>query len=171
MWMMMRHDRALSETFSIVIICILIVIAAVLITASLTGVITNMLQKPALFSVQVVPYNSDDSYIGVFHQEGDAVILNGTTQTKGVSIVSLVIASPDGSEHQINAVQATMVHDSWGPGDMLYIYSTDHGVSYVYSDADPGSSVSSLSLTGMYTVKITDDKMHVIIHTFPVTVQ
>ncbi|MDD4138167.1 MAG: hypothetical protein PHT99_09800 [Methanoregula sp.] len=166
---MKRHDRAVSETFSVVIITLLVIVAAVLLVASLTGVITNLLLKPALFSVQTVQYEtSAGTIIGLFHQEGDAVNLKGTSQTKGVSIVSLVIIDPDGAEHQINAAHTSMVHDSWGPGNLLYIYQS--GGSYVYSD--DVIDTSGLDLTGgTYTVKITDDNVHVLIHTLPITIQ
>jgi len=169
MWIMKRHDRAVSETFSVVIITLLVIAAAVLLVASLTGVITNLLQKPALFSVQTVQYEtSGGTIIGLFHQEGDAVNLKGTTQTEGSSIVSMVfIDNTAGEEYPVMA--GTVQHDAWEPGTMLYIYSTD-GISYVYSDVAP---ILAASLTDgrTYTVKITDDNVHVLIHTLPITIQ
>jgi hypothetical protein len=173
MWKMTRPDRALSETFSVVIIALLVLAASILLIASLTGVITNLLQKPALFSVQAIQYNasSDTHIIGLFHQQGDQVNLNGTSQTRGVSIVSLIIIAPDGSQYPISAASATMARDSWGAGDLLYIYKSGSG-SYVYSDAGPpGLSSASISPTGTYTVKIIDDKAHTLLHALTVTIR
>jgi hypothetical protein len=170
MWMMKRPERALSETFSVVIITLLVVAAAILLIASMTGVITNLLQKPALFSVQTLQYNTSANahIIGLFHQQGDSVNMNGTTQTKGVSIASLVIIPPDGVQYPVHPAVATMVHDSWEPGELLYIYQS--GSSYVFADAAPGSGVSSLP-TGTYMVKIIDDKAHTLINALPVTIR
>ena len=52
---------------------------------------------------------------------------------------------------------------------MLYIYSKNSGISYVYSDIAP-TGASSLP-TGTYTIKILDDKVNVIINALPVTIR
>jgi len=163
MWTMKTHDRAISEGFSVIIICILVAVAAVLLTASLTGVITNMLQKPALFSVQAVPYNNGAlNIVGIFHQEGDAVNLKGTTQSEGSSIVSMVLIDNTGTERPVKA--GTIRHDAWEPGNMLYIYQSG---DYWYTD--DVSTAAGILASGTYTVKITDDKAKVLIHTLSVT--
>jgi len=166
---MKRSDRALSETLAVVFMAILVIVAALLLVASLTGVITNLLQKPALFSVQVFEYNTSSSthIIGVFHQEGDAVNLNGTSQTKGISIVSLTITSTS-REYPINP-DGTIIHDAWRAGDLLYVYSRDGGGSYVYSDEPPTGAV--MVPAGTYTVKIIDNRVKVIINALTVTIQ
>lgn len=168
---MRNSERALSETMSLIFMAMLVIIAAILLIASMTGVISNLLQKPALFSTQVIQIDtSDDSahIIGVFHQQGDAVDLNGTTQTGGSSIVSLILINTGGSSFTVSP-DGALQKNQWGPGDMLYIYSKNSGVSYVYSDtAPPGAS--SLP-TGTYTIKILDDKVNVIINALPVTIR
>jgi hypothetical protein len=168
MWMMKRHDRALSETFSVVIIALLVVAAAILLVASLTGVITNLLQKPALFSVQGLEYDigSDIHMIGLFHQQGDAVNLNGTAQKTGTGTVSLSIIDNTGSY----PVKPGLVSGSdWRPGTMIYVYQRIGG-GYLFSDVAPGSgSVKNLD-DGTYTVLIVDDKAQTLLHSLSITI-
>jgi hypothetical protein len=162
-------ENALSETMSIIFMAILVVVAALLLVASLTGVITHLLQKPAFLSVQVVPYTTSDSaqIIDVFNKQGDSVNLNGTAQMKGSSIISLrLINNGDGTEYPVGAA-GPILHDDWGPGDHVYIYRNSG--KYVFSDAIPvGTAVSIPS--GSYTVKIIDDKIHVLLGALPVTI-
>jgi len=164
--MMTRPDRALSETFSVVIIALLVLAASILLLASLSGVITNMLQKPALFSVQAIQYNASSStrFIGLFHQQGDPVNLNGTPHTKGISIVSFTITDTAGT-HPISPGPVT--GDAWSPGEIIYIY-TSGGGTYRFSDSLPPASVG-LS-PGTYSVQVIDDKAHILLHTLPVTI-
>lgn len=166
---MQRSDHALSETLSLVFMAILVAVAALLLSASLTGVITNLLQKPAFVSAEAVPYNTTDGahIIGVFHQQGDSVNLNGTTQKGGSSIVSLVLVNTaDGTVYPVTAAGA-LLHDAWGPGDLVYIYR--NGGSYVFSDAVPAGTAISIP-AGSYTVRIIDDKVHVLVSAYPVSI-
>jgi hypothetical protein len=163
---MKRSDRALSETLAVVFMAMLVVVAALLLIASMTGVIANLLQKPALLSAQVIQFNDNGArIIGVFHQQGDAVNLNGTAQTNGVSIVSITIIDTSG-EYPVNP--GTITHDAWRPGELLYIYKNGGG-SYVYTDVPPVGA-TSLPL-GTYTIKIIDNKVNVLLHALPVTIQ
>ena len=166
---MSRPENALSETMSIIFMAILIVVAALLLVASLTGVITNLLQKPAFLSVQVVSYTTSDNahIIDVFNKQGDSVNLNGTSQKEGSSIVSLIlINNGDGTEYPVGAA-GPILHDDWGPGDHVYIYR--NGGMYVFSDAIPVGTAGSIP-TGSYTVKIIDNKVQVLLGALPVTI-
>lgn len=163
----MRHDRALSETFSVVIIALLVVAAAILLVASLTGVITNLLQKPALFSVHEVQYDTSSSnhLIGLFHQKGDSVNVKGTSHSTGITTISLTITEEDGHQFTVSP-SGLFTDDNWSPGKMLYIsYS---GGSYLVTDVAPVTGGLS---AGSYTVKIIDDKAGILIHTLPITIQ
>jgi hypothetical protein len=166
---MTRSDRALSETLSVVFMAMLVIIAALLLIASMTGVISNLLQKPALLSAQVLQYDTSDGHhiIGVFHQQGDAVDLNGTTQTGGTSIVSLTLIDPGGNSHTVSPDGSPLHTNQWEPGDMLYIYKS--GSSYVYTDVAPPSEPDLAQ--GTYMIKIIDNKVNVIINALPVTIQ
>jgi hypothetical protein len=168
---MSTSERGLSETLSLVFMAILVAVAALLLVASLTGVISNLLQKPALISVQVIQYNTSAPahIIGVFNQQGDAVNLNGTSQTSGFSIVSFTLIDTAGLSFTVNPA-GSLQKDRWGPGDMLYIYSNDGGSSYVFSDVAPGAGVPSL-MAGTYTVKIFDNKVHVLLNALPVAIR
>lgn len=164
---MKRYDHALSETLAVVFMAMLVVVAALLLIASMTGVIANLLQKPALLSVQAFQYNTSSSthIIGIFHQQGDAVNLNGSSETQGVSLVSLTIIDTSG-EYPVNPA-GTIIHDAWRPGDLLYIYQ--NGGSYVYSDVPPASAV--VVPAGTYTIKIFDNKVKVLLNALTVTIQ
>jgi hypothetical protein len=167
--MMKRPDYALSETFSVVVIALLVALAAILLVASLTGVITNLLVKPATFSVEAVQYTTSSGahIIGLFHQQGDEVRLSGTSQTGGVSAVSITLVDPAGDTFAVSNA-GPLHNDDWEPGNLLYIYKS--GSAYEYSDIAPGSGVGTLS-AGTYTVKITDEKAKVLLHTLPITIQ
>jgi hypothetical protein len=165
---MRRSEHALSETLSLVFIAMLVIVAATLLIASLTGVISHLLQKPALLSVQVLPYDTGNGnhIIGVFHQQGDAVDLNGTSQSGGSSIVSLTLTDPGGNSYPVSP-DTTMSHNAtpWEPGDMLYIYQNG---GYVFSDVVPAGPTLA---PGTYTVKVIDDKINVILSALTVTIQ
>jgi len=166
---MSMSDRGLSETLSLVFMAILVAVAALLLVASLTGVMSNLLLKPALFSVQVTQYNTSSNahVIGVFSQQGDTVNMNGTSQSGGTSIVSFSLIDPTGLSFTVIPA-GPLQKDSWGPGTMMYIYKS--GSTYVYTD-DPTSIPGASLPTGTYTVKIIDTKVHVLLNAFPVTIQ
>lgn len=163
-----QHEQALSETLAVIFIGILVIIATVLLIGSLTGVITNMLQKPALLSVQANQFDTTEGahIISLFHEQGDPVILNGTSQKKGVSIISFYLTKPDGTEFAVKNSK-TLQESAWRPGDLLYIYQKDS--RYWFSDIAP-SGASSLA-PGTWTVKILDEKVKVLLHSLSVTIK
>jgi hypothetical protein len=168
---MSTSEHALSETMSLIFMAMLVVVAATLLVATMTGAISHLLLKPAFFSTQVFEYDTSSSHvIGVFHQQGDAVDLNGTTQTGGSSIVSLTLVDSVGHSYPVNPDGTTLQNNQWGPGGLLYIYQSSSNV-YGYTDdpttIPPGSSLAS----GTYTVKILDNKVNVIINALPVTIR
>jgi hypothetical protein len=167
---MSKPESGLSETMSLIFMAMLVIIAAILLIASMTGVISNLLQKPALLSAQVIQYDAPGNLhtIAVFHQQGDAVDLNGTSQTGGSSIVSLTLIDTGGLSYTVSPAVPIFQNNQWGPGDTLYIYWT--GSAYRYTD--DLTTVTPVSLpTGTYTVKIIDNKVNVIINALPVTIR
>ena len=166
MILLRNSDRALSETFSLILIAFLCVAAAILLVASVSGVITNLLQKPAFMSVQAIPYDTGTAHIiGLFDQEGDAVNLNGTAETAGVSIVSITLIDPAGTAWALHS-QGALKGNAWQPGQLLFIYQS--AGSYVYSDVSPGAAAADLP-KGTYTIRVTDDKAHSLIEATTVT--
>jgi len=163
------RDQALSETLALVFIAILIIIATLLLIASLTGVMTKMLQRPALLSVQAKPFNTTAGaqIISLFHQQGDPVILNGTSQSDGVSIISFSLTTPSGGVVRLMNL-TPMSRNPWHAGETLYIYQSGSG-SYGFSDAAP-AVVSSMS-AGTWTITIQDDKVQVLLHSLSVTIK
>jgi hypothetical protein len=129
---------------------------------------TRMLQKPALVTVQADQFDTTGGthIISLYHNQGDHVILNGTSQTDGVSIITLSLISPSGSTFPLGRL-TPMSQRAWQPGDMLYIYQ--NGGSYGFSDTAP-TGVASLA-TGTWKIIIQDDKVHVLLHTLPVTIK
>jgi len=165
-----QREQALSETLAVVFIAILVIIATLLLIASLTGVMTKMLQKPALIVVQANQYNTTDGkhIISLFHQQGDPVILNGTSQSDGVSIISFSLIKPPPSNEVVGVRSSTFIQKSaWRAGDTIYIYYD--GSSYLVSDTVP-TVVTDLD-SGTWTVKVIDNKVQVLLHTLPVTIK
>jgi hypothetical protein len=168
---MKRSDRALSETMAHLLIAMLAIAAVLILTASLTGVLTNLLQKSALFSVEARPYETSNGFdiISLYHQQGDPVNLNGTEQYDGISTVSITLNTPAGQQVPVRNSGAIR-HSAWTPGNYLYIYR-DGGGTYRFTDIAPGAGVVTSNLdTGDYTVIIMDDKVSVLLHSLPVTI-
>jgi hypothetical protein len=163
-----RQERAISETMSVILIIVLLIIATVLITSLLNGTMTRMLQKPALVTVQADQFDTTGGahIISLYNNQGDHVILNGTSQTDGVAIITLSLISPSGATIPLERLTA-MSQRAWQPGDTLYIYQS--GGSYSFSDTAP-TGVTSLA-PGTWKITIQDDKVHVLLHTIPVTIR
>ena len=168
-----QREQALSETLAVVFIAILVIIATLLLIASLTGVVTNMLQKPALLSVQANQFDTTDvvpaHIISLFHQQGDPVILNGTSQNDGVSIISFSLTNSSSGVIRLRSL-TSMSKNAWRAGDTLYIYRSGSG-SYGFSDVAPAPGVARSLAPGIWTITIQDDKVHVLLHSLSVTIK
>jgi FlaG/FlaF family flagellin (archaellin) len=167
---MAQDEGALSEIIAQILIVFLVVIVTLLIIASLTGVLTKMLQRPAFVVVVAGQYNTStgDHIISVSHKQGDPVNMNGTSQSSGGSIVSLSLTDKDGVLFPLQNA-APLQDTAWRAGDIFYIYKSGLS-SYAYSDIVPVAAGSGLD-KGTYNVTITDDKVHVLISKIPVTIQ
>ena len=166
---MNQNERGLSEIVGLMLMAFLIIVTALLIIGLLTGVITDMLQKPALISVKAVQFDTlaDEHIIGLSHMEGDHVILAGTTQNKAASIISIALVDTSGTRIPVRSASTSM-GEFWGPGTRLYIYPNGSG-GYVFSDIAPTTAGFGMS-PGSYKVLITDDKAKVLLHSLPVTI-
>ena len=166
-----HRDQALSETMGIILIAMLVILATVILIAALTGVMTNMLETPALITVKADQFDTTDGahIIRLFHVQGDPVILNGTSQSNGVSIISLSLTAPSGGEDQLISLTA-ITDDGWRPGETLYIYQNAGG-TYDFSDVSPPTGVATSLAPGDWTVKIKDDKVLILLHSLPVTIK
>ena len=163
---MEKHERALSEMVALIFIAILVVVATLLLIASLTGVVTTMLEKPAFIVVKADNVSiGGNQAIRLFHQQGDPVIVNGTSQTDGVSIISFSLTTP--SNVVVEVKNSTLIHKSaWRAGDTLFIYWD--GSSYWVSDTIP--PVVTTMEAGTWTVRVIDNKVKVLLHSLPVTI-
>lgn len=163
---MAPNERALSDIIAQLLIVFLVVLVTLLIIASLTGVLTKMLQKPAFIVVTASPHNtSTGQVIVLYDKQGDLVNLNGTSQTAGSSEIAISLTKSPGSPvfvHNVTAMHAR----AWGPGQYLYIYPT--AGSYGYTDT--ASSAAPDLPAGNYTIQIIDTRAQVLLHTLPVKI-
>jgi hypothetical protein len=167
---MAYRERALSDIVGIMLISFLIVVLALLIAASLTGVLNDMLWKPALFTVTASQYDDSGNHlIRLYHQQGDLVNLNDSSQTLGDTEIALTITDPSGSTSLVRRSPDPLVAAAWGPGQYLYIFP-DGSTGYVYSDELPSGAVPLFVSKGEYTVKIIDAGPDILLHTLPVTI-
>jgi hypothetical protein len=162
-------ERGLSDLVAQMLIAFLVVLVAILVIASSTGMLTKMMQKPAFITVIASPYETSTGshIISLYHKQGDEVNLNGTAQTGGVSTISIALVNPAGNV--ITVSNATLLlDDDWDAGTVLYLYPA--GGRYRYSDRPPGSGVPGFP-AGTYQVLITDVKAQVLLHSLPVTIE
>ncbi|MDO9550523.1 MAG: hypothetical protein Q7J03_06065 [Methanoregula sp.] len=166
-----QRELALSETMGIILIAMLVILATVILIAALTGVMTKMLGTPALITAKADQFETTDGkhIISLTHLQGDPVILNGTSQTDGVSIISLSLTAPSGGEDRLVSLTA-ITENSWRPGETLYIYKKTDG-PYGFSDIPPPMGEATSLAPGDWTVKILDDKVIVLLHSLPVTIK
>jgi hypothetical protein len=162
----MPHDeRALSELVAHLLIAFLVIVIALLIISAFNGTLTRFLHAPGLAVVTATPYDTGTGHIiRLHHEQGDAVNLNGTSQTGGKTEIALMLTSSSGPLVPVTNA-ATMGPEPWGPGQTVYIYKESG--SYVYRDTPPpGSAIPK----GDYTVQIIDTRTMVLLHTLPVTI-
>ena len=160
------HEQGLSDVIALLLIAFLIVLVALFIVAALTGVLSGFLQKSALVAVTASEYTGTPNHIiSIYHKQGDPVNLDGTSQTRGVSPVSMILVTPGGSSVQVHPI-GTINTQAWSPGDFLYIYPDAGG--YGFSDEVPAAP-PAFPATGKYTIKITDTKASLLLHSLDVT--
>ena len=139
---MAHHERALSDIVAQLLIIFLIILVTLLIIASLSGVLTKFLQKPAL--IAVMADEIDTSYgadiIRLYHKQGDTVNLNGTSQRQGSSEIAILLTAGSGSPQRLRNLTPVQ-SNGWKPGDFLYIYRDGSGV-YGYTETMPPAAPS-----------------------------
>ncbi|NMB77768.1 MAG: hypothetical protein GYA23_01580 [Methanomicrobiales archaeon] len=167
---MARNDHALTEPFGLLLIAFLIIVVALLITASLTGVIDEMLQKPALLTVTATQYDDGAGHhlIQLHHKQGNPVNINGSTHSGGVTEIMILVNDTTGTYRILNS--GPMSAATWSPGQNLYIYSD--GTVYRFSDTAPASAgVVSLAAGEQYTIQLIDMRPDILLHSLPVTIR
>jgi hypothetical protein len=167
-----QREQALSETLAVVLIAMLVIIATVLLIASLTGVMNKMLQTPAFIVVKADNVSiGGNQAIRLYHQQGEIVILNGTSQSDGMSIISFSLINPSNVVFPVAGDALYKIKKTpWRSGNTIYIY-TD-GTSYWVTDtiSPIPSGIDKLD-SGTWTVKIIDNKINVLLHTLNVTIR
>jgi len=164
---MTYDERGLSECVAQILIAFLVILVTLLIIGAMTGIIPGLLQKSALIAVTASSFDTGPGthVILLYHQQGDLVNLNGTSQTDGVSEIAIMITPPSGPPVQVRP-GTTIKSSAWGPGQYLVIYETAPG-TYQYSDLPTaGTDIPG----GDYTVQVIDTKVNVLLHTLPVKI-
>lgn len=161
------YEDALSETIAQILIAFLVILVTLLIIGALTGIIPGLLQKSAFIAVTASSFDTGPGthVILLYHNQGDLVNLNGTSQTNGVSEIAIMLTPPSGSPVQVR--NATPIKSAaWGPGQYLAIYETAPG-TYQYSDLPTaGTNIPA----GDYAVQVIDTKVNILLHTLKVTI-
>jgi hypothetical protein len=162
---MPHHDRAISETMGHMLIAFLVIVIVLLVVASTSGFLTKFLQNPALLVVTAAPYDTTGGHIIRLHNEqGDAVNLNGTSQSGGSTEISITLSPPSGSPILVTRDPTFISTTPWGPGQDLFIFPV--AGSYQFKSTTPTSPLTA----GDYTVQIIDARSKVLLHTLPVTI-
>jgi len=165
-------ERGLSELLAELFIVILIIALAVIIIGTVTGIIPRLLEQPVLLSVKAdaATTSAGADVITLFHQQGNAVNLNGSAQTAGVSPVSFTLTTP--TDVLVNVRSSpSIINDAWRPGGRVYIYQVG-GYYFVTDDPDfldglgPGIDVPS----GSWEVNLIDARVHLLLHKHPITI-
>lgn len=104
--------------------------------------------------------------IRLYHLQGDPVILNGTSQSDGVSIISLSLTTPSGGVIKLRNL-TPIKNTPWRTGEMLYVYQ-ESGM-YGYSDFVPTGATTLAP--GTWNITIQDDKVQVLLHSLTVTIR
>lgn len=164
MKIMTQSEHALSEIVSVILIAFLVIVVALFITMALTGVLTKMLNTPALVVVTASPITTSAGthIIQLNHKEGNPVMVKGTPYAKGDSIIEIVLVDESGS---YSLAGTGMTRESWGPGNYLYIVSSGTG-GYELTETPTGTIGS-----GDYKIRIIDTKTNVLLHTLNATIQ
>lgn len=166
-------EKGLSEIIAEILIVILIVALTVIIIGAVTGIIPKMLERTALISVKadVVTTTSGYHVIGLLNQQGNAVNLNGTSQTAGTAPVSFTLTDPG---DLLISVQnsPSITGDAWRPGSRVYVYWSG-GRFYVTDDLDwLNAQVTNIGIpvSGSWSVNIIDNRVSFLLQKLSVTI-
>jgi hypothetical protein len=166
---MAHHEKALSDMVAQILIIFLVLVIALILIASVTGVLPKLLKKPAFLIVDGDQYDVSPTIhiISLSHKQGDPVNMKGTSQTGGKTLVYFNVTDKSGITYRVPN-DGALHDDEWEAGQTMYLYL--RGGNYVYSDVPPAAPGANLP-ADTYTVRIVDDEVQVLISTISVTIK
>ena len=172
---MPKNEDALSESISIILIILLMLIASMIVFAVLFGY-AGLTEKSAFIAMQGAAYNTSSgaTVLGILHMQGDRVSLN-TSQGSGIASVQFTLQTPFNTS-EIVSLSPMITDNIWQSGDTAFIYQ-DGGGFWVTKNITGRISKSGTSgplvdlQRGVWTVRVIDTRAKVLIATIPITVE
>ena len=168
------RDRALTESYGLYLLVLLIGVATVLILVVSGSFVATLLQKPPVFAVQarVLAPAPGESVISLHHLRGDPVPLVNQSAPTSSPGVFFTLESPGGEKIAVNP-SPVMTQNPWTDGGTVTIYYDGSR----FWDTDDFSAVAAKSGSGriagippgIWIVYITDQQTQVIVNSLAVT--
>ena len=168
------RDRALAESYGLLLLIILIGIAAILILIVSGSFAMLLLQKPPVFAVQakiLVPVPGK-SVISLYHMQGDPISLVCQSGPAGSPGVFVTLESPGGEKIPVTP-SPVMTGRPWADGGTVTVYydgsrfwDTDDFGAVVARNGSGG--VAGIP-PGIWIVYITDQQTRVVVNSLAVT--
>jgi hypothetical protein len=170
-----HREHALTETYGLFLIALLISAAVILILGVSSGFVTSVLQKPPVFAVQakVVSPSADKPVITLYHMEGEPVALSNLSAAGASPGVFFTLESPYREKITVYP-SPVMSGNLWTKGGTATLYYD--GTRFRVTDdlatliAKKGSGAIKNMPSGIWIVYITDQKTQVVVNSLTVTV-
>jgi hypothetical protein len=170
-----HREHALTETYGLFLIALLISAAVILILGVSSGFVTSVLQKPPVFAVQVkvISPSADKQVITLYHMEGEPVAFSNLSTAGATPGVFFTLESPYREKIAVYP-SPVMTGDLWTKGGTATLYYD--GSRFRVTDdlatliAKKGSGAIKDMPSGIWIVYITDQKTQVVVNSLTVTV-
>lgn len=170
-----HREHALTDTYGLFLIALLISAAAILILGVSSGFVTSVLQKPPVFAVQVkvISPSADKQVITLYHLEGEPVAFSNLSASGAASGVFFTLESPYLEKIAVYP-SPVMTGNLWTKGGTATLYYD--GSRFRVTDdlatliAKNGSGAIKDMPSGIWIVYITDQKTQVVVNSLTVTV-
>jgi hypothetical protein len=168
-------EHALTETYGLFFITLLISVAVILILGVSSGFAVSLLQKPPLFAVQarVTSPSPNGTVISLYHGEGEPTAFSNLSVSKASFGVFFTLESPR-HEKFVVYPSPVMTGNPWIKGGTATIYND--GSRFRVTDdiatllAKNESGLIKNISSGIWIVNITDQKTQVLVNSLTVTV-
>ena len=172
----LHREQALTETYCLFLIALLISAGVIIIFGVSTGFITSILQKPPIFAVQIkgtTPSSTDKHVITLYHREGEPVALSNGSVPGASPGVFFTLESPRREKYVVYP-SPVLTGNPWASGGAVTLYFD--GSRFRVTDdlgtllAKNGSGTLKDMPPGIWIVYITDQKTQVVVNSLTVTV-
>ncbi|MFA6225681.1 MAG: hypothetical protein WC620_05740 [Methanoregula sp.] len=172
---MPKNEDAMSESISVILIILLVLIAAMVVYIILFGYAALAL-KSAYIVMRGAAANTSvgAETLKIFQFEGDAVYLNGNVKGNGVAPVKFNLRTPSGSMELVQT-SPLITDNTWGSGDTISLYEDASGYWVIDNITARIAKIITLGPlvdmhVGNYTVNVIDTKANVLIAQVPIIV-